>query len=128
VASLIVALSLCGCGRTETGPARIAVYGKVAGPGTVNGTISFLPAGETKGPSATASIANGSYRFDTTDGPVAGSYNVVITLRREVPKAQAGLADRPIKSPADQAPPESAQQPQTACVTETTKQLDFEVK
>ena len=133
---LIVGLSLVGCGGAETGPARIAVSGSITGPAAVNGTISFLPTEGTKGPSATASIVNGKYRFDSTNGPVAGNYSVVIVPRRDVPKPPAGAASRaegpvkstPVKSTPGQAPTEAAPKPLAATVSATNKQHDFDVK
>src|SRR5882757_4136644 len=68
-----------GCqraGDTE----RIAVFGTVMSESgdPINGMISFLPDAGTSGPAATASLIDGAFAFDTTNGPVAGNYRVLI--------------------------------------------------
>jgi hypothetical protein len=68
-----------GC-RNADGPARIAVVGTVtsASGDPVDGMISFLPEAGTKGPAATASLVDGMFQFDKTNGPVAGKYRVLV--------------------------------------------------
>jgi hypothetical protein len=60
--------------------ARIAVFGTVKSESgdPIDGTISFLPEAGTHGPAATASLIDGAFAFDTTNGPVAGNYRVLI--------------------------------------------------
>ena len=68
-----------GCGN----PAelnRLPVFGTITGfPGTT-GSISFIPAPGNKGPGAVASIQNGKYQFDATNGPTPGPHEVLISL------------------------------------------------
>ena len=126
---LIVTLASTGCGPSEAGPERVTASGTVTG--VANGTISFLPAEGTTGPSATASIVDGRYCFDKTNGPVAGSYNVVIVPRRDIPKGnkdQAGTSSRPIKPPAGESPADATPKPLAATVNKTSTRHDFEVK
>jgi hypothetical protein len=71
--------AVCSCQRDD-GLARLAVFGKVSSDSgdPVNGTISFLPDAGTEGPAAIASLVDGIFAFDSTNGPVAGRYRVVI--------------------------------------------------
>ena len=83
-----LAAVICGC-SDNSGPPRKPVYGSVTGPmvGTFEGAISFLPLPETKGPSATAPIVGGKYRFSAAEGPVPGKYDVLIVpkLKKSIP-------------------------------------------
>lgn len=74
--------SVVGCGAS--GPPRLPVSGKVtaASGEAFNGSISFTPAPEGLG--ATAAVSEGAYRFDRSNGPTAGSYEV--TIRRTASK------------------------------------------
>ena len=87
---LCVATVICGCSGSD-GPPRKPVYGTVTDPmvDTFEGAISFLPLPETKGPSATTAIVSGKYRFDATDGPIPGKYEVLIVpkLTKSIPTA-----------------------------------------
>lgn len=60
--------------------------GTVVGPGgeKFSGSVSFLPPAGASGPAATASLVDGQYRFDASDGPTPGPHRVVVT--RSVPK------------------------------------------
>lgn len=80
--SSCVVVGLIGC--SESGPPRKPVFGTVSrsAASSINGAISFLPAVGTKGPSATASVVDGKFRFAAEDGPVPGQYQVLI-----IPKA-----------------------------------------
>lgn len=49
--------------------------------------MTFQPTGPTKGPAVTTDVTNGSYRFTSENGPVAGSHEVQFLL--DVPKAPA---------------------------------------
>jgi hypothetical protein len=59
---------------------RVAVYGKVTldGAPLTSGSISLVPAPSTEGPVANGLISQGTYRFDRSDGPVAGDYQVLV--------------------------------------------------
>jgi hypothetical protein len=71
---------LCGC-DSETHVKRFPVHGTVtmASGEKLNGSITFLPAAGHSGPSATASLVEGQYTFDRTNGPAAGPHQVIIT-------------------------------------------------
>src|SRR5260370_1313054 len=68
-----------GCQRAGDG-GRIAALGTVTSESgdAINGMISFLPDAGTNGPAATASLIDGAFAFDTTNGPVAGNYRVLV--------------------------------------------------
>jgi hypothetical protein len=76
VASLLVALAGCG----EGGSQRLPVTGHITGKDaeTLDGSISFIPAKGNEGLGATASLKNGEYRFDRSNGPSAGKHQVSI--------------------------------------------------
>jgi hypothetical protein len=75
---LVPVLLACGCG--PVGPKRAAVSGKVLvdNKPLERGTITFLPANGTAGPSAGGTIIDGEYRLTTEDGPVPGTHRVEI--------------------------------------------------
>jgi hypothetical protein len=56
------------------------VYGEVTVDSVkvARGSISFFPAGDTVGPSATTAIVNGRYEFADSNGPYAGTYRVTV--------------------------------------------------
>lgn len=70
------------------------VTGRVAGDGaqTLDGSISFIPAKGNSGLGATCALKGGVYRFDTSNGPTAGSYEV--NIRRAPSKPTDGRVDR----------------------------------
>ena len=79
LAGVGIVLVIGGCQRAD-GPGRIAVVGSVTSQSgdPVDGTISFLPERGTKGPAATASLVDGTFKFDRKNGPVAGRYRVLV--------------------------------------------------
>ena len=112
-----VCLGLFGCGGSGSG--RLPVFGTVRGPGDekLDGSISFIPAAG-QVPASIASLVNGEYRLNSTNGPGRGNYRVLIRRNRAQdpagPEVEAftGLtggdyrhdewtlaADVPIKSP-----------------------------
>lgn len=91
---LAVALLLVGCRGGEAPPDTVRVTGRVAYQGRPlsTGTISFQPAGETRGPAnrpATGTLdGEGRYElssFRSGDGAVPGEYRVVIVSLAEAP-------------------------------------------
>ncbi len=80
---LIVSGVNMGCG--SNGPQRAAVSGTVTVDGATleEGVISFLPMGETKGPTSGARIIGGKYTIPAVSGPVLGMHRVEITARRK---------------------------------------------
>jgi len=93
-------LSNAGCHRAD-GPERIAVFGTVTSESgePISGTISFLPEAGTAGPSATASLVDGVFAFDTRNGPVAGSYRVLV-VRLAAERRHKGAREAPVGQPA----------------------------
>ncbi len=73
---------LVGCGRGEV-VERYPVHGTVtlANGARLSGSITFLPAKGRPGPAATTALVEGSYRFDRSNGPAAGSHAVKIMKR-----------------------------------------------
>jgi hypothetical protein len=96
-----------GC-RHSDGPERIAVFGTVtsASGDPVEGTISFLPNAGTKGPAATVSLTDGTFQFDTQNGPVAGQYRVLVVVHlpdqkhKGAPERETPAAAQPDDRPA----------------------------
>jgi hypothetical protein len=84
---LALAASLSsGCG--SGGPARASVTGKVEfdGQPVTEGTILFVPTGDTKGPAAGTIIKDGSYTLSAKEGPVIGKNKVEIKGTRKTGK------------------------------------------
>ncbi len=75
--ALLLAL-LVGCGASSS---RLPVNGSVMGPNgeAITGSISFTPTKDNSGAGATASLVEGKYRFDRSNGPEPGGYEVIIT-------------------------------------------------
>lgn len=89
-----LATLLVGCDRGK----RLPVYGTVT---LVNGekpsgSITFLPAKGRAGPAATTKLAEGSYKFDRSNGPTAGPQTAMI--KRFVSRADAlqAIADKKV--------------------------------
>ena len=78
--AILLAVTLVGCSRSG-GEGRLPVYGTVtdADGEKINGSISFVPDQGRPGPSAIASVKDGEYRFDGTNGPMAGPHRVTVT-------------------------------------------------
>jgi hypothetical protein len=91
---------LFGC-RRGTSLDRLPEHGTVtlASGEKLTGSITFLPEKGQSGPSATAKLAEGSYRFDRNDGPTAGPKTVIV--RRIVPR-RAAVESISKKQPAQQ--------------------------
>ena len=86
-------LAAMGCGRSNGG--RLPVTGSVIGPGAekLTGSISFIPDVDRSSPGAVASLVNGHYCFDGTNGPGPGRYRILI--RRAVTKTRANQTSKP---------------------------------
>ena len=90
---LMLGVLVAGCGG-NSGPERATVSGKVTfdGEPVHQGSIAFIPTGQTTGPTAGAVIEKGEYRTLAGGGPVLGSHRVEITAyrtgqRKEIPGA-----------------------------------------
>lgn len=80
-AGLLLVLAI-GCGGSD---GRLEVSGsvKVDGQPLESGSISFIPAAGTRGPSAGAEIKQGRYSIAAEGGPVPGKYRVEIKGMRK---------------------------------------------
>ncbi len=80
-ALVVLAALVVGCSKRGTG--RLPVYGTVsAAKGEpLSGSIAFVPSAGRPGPSATANLVAGAYRFDRSDGPTAGPHRVTVIKR-----------------------------------------------
>lgn len=91
-ALLLLAAMIVGChGQSNRLPLSGTVTDRDGEP--LEGSISFLPDGGTEGPAANASVLNGEYQFDRTNGPIPGQYRVIVSPLADKPNV-AG----PIKS------------------------------
>lgn len=77
---VLVLIMLVGCSRSSGVP-RLPVYGTITHPGgeKIDGSVSFVPDQGRSGPGAVTSLVKGEYRFDTTNGPLAGPHRVIVT-------------------------------------------------
>jgi hypothetical protein len=93
---MFVGVLIAGCGRS--GPQRHEVSGSVtfAGEKTAQGSISFVPIGDTKGPQVGGNIEQGQYHIDRKGGPVAGRHRVEITLLRKTGRKVTNMGGQPI--------------------------------
>jgi hypothetical protein len=97
VAALLSALAIGGCNADPSAPEDTFKRVAVAGTVTLNGTplsegiIQLDPAQGTKGPTASAEISEGKFSIETSQGPVAGRYQVKVTSHAPV-KLQPGEA------------------------------------
>jgi hypothetical protein len=80
--TIILCLTLAGSAgcNNQAGPQRVALHGKVTLNGTpVNsGSISLLPEAGNDAPTANTNIQQGAYRFDNSNGPMPGPYQVLV--------------------------------------------------
>ena len=76
-----------GCGGSD-GLDHLHVKGtvKVNGTSLENGRISFLPTGETLGPSTGTVIQNGQFEIPLAQGPVTGKHRIEIMAVRPTGK------------------------------------------
>jgi hypothetical protein len=90
---------LVGCGK-KNGMERLPVHGTVTFPNGEKPTcsITFRPAkappGAAPRPSATTNVVEGSYKFDRSFGPMAGSYIVSVTRIVSRSDTQKAIADK----------------------------------
>jgi len=76
---VLLSLYLASCSG-DHGPQRVAVNGmiRVGEVPLANGHIRYIPTGETSGPAAVATIADGVYQFDEESGPIVGTHRIEI--------------------------------------------------
>lgn len=86
VFSLLTVLCLIGCGGP--GPQRAAINGTVTydGESVGQGTITFVPTGDTKGTSAGGEIKDGKYSIPSDKGTTLGKYKVQIRWSKKTGK------------------------------------------
>jgi len=94
-AVLLCTIAVLGCNRSQ-GPRRAAVSGSVTldGKPVPEGTITFLPSGDTQGPSAGGEIRDGAFDLNARQGPVVGTCRVEIRATRKTgEKVQFGVRE-----------------------------------
>ncbi len=113
------ACMVAGCGHSG----RVGLAGRVTqhGEPLADGTILFVPAEATPGPSAGGVVKNGSYSIPAAKGPGLGSYHVTITPGGPVPKRP------PLTKAAQHVTHKNLSFQFTRKITETTMQLDFDL-
>ncbi len=135
VSQICIAASvfLSGCGAQEPVLQRLPVSGQVTAGGNTefNGAIRFLPDENNPGPVATVSITKGEYRFDETNGPIAGKYKIVIEPvatgkgSRKLPSAGSPSLE---STGSDSTAVNRDGQPLTATVSAEDTSFDFDLK
>jgi hypothetical protein len=82
----LAAAFLGGCSRS-TGPEMVVVRGTVTyqGKPIEDGEICFVPLGDTKGPTSSASIRNGHYEVLARGGVPVGTHRVEFSAFRIIP-------------------------------------------
>ncbi len=85
VAIALAAAILAGCSRTTD---RVALEGIVACDGAPmpDGSIVFIPQGDTKSPTCGGTISQGRFTISAKDGAAPGAYRVEITALRNTGK------------------------------------------
>lgn len=76
--SIAVGAAISGCG--DAGIPRQPVHGRIEGAEGRSGLVDFVPRESTQGPAARATLVDGEYQFNRSDGPVPGDYTVIIQL------------------------------------------------
>ncbi|ODA36683.1 hypothetical protein A6X21_15730 [Planctopirus hydrillae] len=78
-------LSFKGCGQNDVG--RQPISGSILFDGTPmnEGTVRFIPDGQTKGPAAYGIIQDGFYEISHQEGVIPGTYRVEIEKKIELP-------------------------------------------
>lgn len=131
---LLTTLCLAGCGGGGSDFDRAEVGGKVTvnGEPLEEGTIEFLPTGETPGPSVGGVIEKGEYEIPSEKGPAVGTHQVKIEAMRKTgrkvmggPPGEESLIDeRKPFIPANY----NSQTTLTADIQSDTNQADFELE
>lgn len=75
----LIATSVAGCGQGSQVD-RKPIFGKIIGAEGRDGMVTFIPLDATLGPVAILSFKDGTYQFNSKDGPVPGEYEVTIEL------------------------------------------------
>lgn len=99
VSIILLGLATLLDGRGRKGLDRLPVHGTVT---FANGekpdcSITFVPDKGHHGPSATARLVEGSYKFDRSNGPTAGPHTV--TIRRITGRALEQIAEKKVTPP-----------------------------
>lgn len=78
---LLLPLAACICACGPSGPERVVVTGTVTyqGKPIEQGSIRFVPTGETKGPATGTAIQQGQYEASSKGGVLVGAQRVEIT-------------------------------------------------
>jgi hypothetical protein len=99
LSTLTLAALVVGCGESEV-LVRLPIRGTITRVNgeKISGAITFIPADAHKGPAATATVKNGNYAFDSTNGPTAGPHRVFVN---RAPAKDTILASKGAKQPAE---------------------------
>jgi hypothetical protein len=97
-----VAPLLAGCHGSQSWD-RLPISGTVVDRSgeKVSGSITFTPLKGQSGPAANMVLKDGSYQFSRSDGPVAGSYTVIVRRvdpRSRTPRSADKVPGAPKKS------------------------------
>lgn len=78
---LALAVVAAGCGKGD-GPVRAAASGHVSldGAPLPAGVVRFIPTGATEGPAAAATVKDGAFELQPSEGPVVGTHRVEIEM------------------------------------------------
>lgn len=87
---------LAGCGGELE---RAPIFGTITGVTGRDGTITMMPADNHEGPSGTAQIINGEFKFDADSGPGPGPYMARVRLAAPVRAGAQVAASDPAKQP-----------------------------
>ena len=76
----LIVSAVCGAndGPTRLPLSRVVSLVDIAE--NLQGTVSLMPEGDTRGPAANGIIQDGSYQFTAEDGPVTGEHRVLIDV------------------------------------------------
>ncbi len=92
-----MAFLISGCSQTTL--SRLPVYGSVPDAAGRSGRISLIPAEGTEAPAARASIRNGAFQFDESNGPMPGKYLALVELQPELDPDQGFVQVKGIEVP-----------------------------
>jgi hypothetical protein len=100
IVAAIAHLITRGSGEEDIGRVRLAGSVSIKGVPLEAGRIQFTPDVNTKGPVASAAIKNGRFDVPREEGPVPGTYSVVVELGRAPSKQEQLNAFKTLPRPA----------------------------
>ena len=96
-------LILAGCSDSD-GLDRKAIYGEVQPPSDRDGVLVLIPDEATKAPTVSTPITGGKYQFDKASGPVPGSYQATVRLKKSASEISAPAQNAPGAGPPGKGP------------------------